>query len=163
MRRVTRTAATLAASVALIAGLTGCSAISSLISGEDDVYSLGVGDCFDSNDSTESGTEIESVPTVDCEKPHDFEVYSSLIMDDGDYPGDAATQDAADNQCLATWDAFLGATYEEAVSNDYTYFYPTESSWDLGDREILCMIVALTPEGEIAKSTGTLKGAGAGV
>jgi hypothetical protein len=162
MRRLTRTAVAVAAAATLIVGLTGCNAITSLISGEDDVYSLGVGDCFDSNESTESGSEIESVPTVDCDKPHDFEVYSSLIMDDESYPGDAATQDIADEQCLASWDAFLGATYEEAVANDYTYFYPTESSWGLGDREVLCMIVSLTAEGEIEKVTGTLKGAGAG-
>lgn len=162
MRRATRIATALAAGVVLSVALSGCSVIGNLISGatEDDVFTLAIGDCFDDNTATESGEDIESVPTVDCAKPHDYEVYSSLIMDEEEYPGDAATQEIADAQCLATFDGFLGATYDEAIANDYTYFYPSTQSWGLGDREILCMIVAIDENGKIVKVTDSLKGAG---
>jgi len=161
MRRVTRTATALAAAALLTVGLSGCGAISDLISGasEDDVFTLAVGDCFDSNESTDSGEVIESVPTIDCAKPHDYEVYLSVKMDDKEYPGLDETTAQADEACLGAFDGFFGLSYDEAVANDYTYFYPTTESWGLGDREILCMIVAVDEAG-IVKVTGSLEGKG---
>lgn len=163
MRRITRTATALAAAAALTVGLSGCGVIGDLISGatEDDVFSLAVGDCFDENSSTETGADIESVPTVDCAKPHDYEVYSSILMDDESYPGEDATIAEADEQCLGLFEGFLGQNYDEAVNYDFTYFYPSTESWGLGDREILCMIVEIDGEGAIVKVTDSLKGAGA--
>jgi len=163
MRRVTRTATALAVAAVLAVGLSGCNAIGDIISGasEDDVFSLAVGDCFDSNTETDTGEDIESVPTIECSKPHDYEVFSSVKMDDGDYPGEDDTIAQADALCLSGFETFVGQTYDEAVSYDFTYFYPSTDSWELGDREILCMIVEIDADGNIVKVTDSLKGVGA--
>ena len=165
MRRVARAASALAVAAVLTAGLTGCSVIGDIISGtagEDDVFTLAVGDCFNETDDTSSGETIESVPIVDCKEEHDYEVYSSVIMDDEEYPGETDTTSQAESQCLDAFEGFFGLSYDEAVTNDFTYFYPTTESWGMGDREILCMIVQLDEAGSsIVKTTGSLKGAGA--
>lgn len=163
MRRVTRTATALAVAAVLATGLTGCSAIGDIISGagEDDVFTLAVGDCFDSNSETDTGEGIESVPTIECSKPHDYEVYSSVMMDQDSYPGETDTIAQADTQCLNVFETFFGSSYDEAVAYDFTYFYPSTESWEMGDREILCMIVEIDENSEIVKVTDSLKGAGA--
>lgn len=159
MRRAARTAAALAAAGALVAGLTGCGMITNLISGEDDVFTLAVGDCWDNTEANADAAEVSSVPTVDCEKKHDFEAYSAMNMDDKEYPGLAETEAEADQYCMDKFEGFLGLSYEEAVAYDFTYFYPSDQSWGLGDREILCTIYAIDENGEIEKVTGSLKGA----
>ena len=163
MRRATRTATALAVAAVLAVGLSGCNAIGDMISGatEDDVFSLAIGDCFDENSSTESGEDIDSVPTVECSKPHDYEVYSSYNMTEETYPGEDETIAQADAECLGSFESFIGQTYDEAVTYDFTYFYPSTSSWELGDREILCMVVEIDADGGIVKVTDSLKGAGA--
>lgn len=37
--------------------------------------SLSVGDCFDENASIQEGGEVRSVPDIDYDEPHDFEVF----------------------------------------------------------------------------------------
>lgn len=157
MRRFTTTAAAVATAAALVVGLTGCGAISGLIGGEDDVFSLAVGDCFDTDSLTAEPTEVETVPTVDCDELHDYEVYASVMMDDDEFPGEEDTIAQADTECLALFEGFVGTTYEEATTLDVSYLYPTTSSWALGDREILCMVYAFDPDGNLEKVSGTLR------
>ena len=159
MTRLARTATAVAAAALLVVGLSGCGAISNLITGEDDVFTIAVGDCFDSNEETESGEEITSVPTIDCEKKHDFEAYRSVKMDQDSYPGETDTTSQAESQCLDGFEGFIGASYDDAVAYDFTYFYPSSASWAMGDREILCMAFAIDENGDIEKVTGTLEGA----
>jgi len=154
-----RTASVLAVASALVVGLTGCGAITSLIGGEDDVFTLAVGDCFDNTEANADADEVTSVPKIDCEKKHDFEAYSAVLMDQDEYPGVADTESQADALCLDGFERFLGAPYDEAVAYDFTYFYPSTESWKLGDREILCMIYAIDENNDIEKVTGTLRDA----
>jgi hypothetical protein len=115
-----------------------------------DVFTIKVGDCL--NDSG-SGDVVTSVPTVPCAEPHDSEAFKSIIMADGDFPGDDAVQTAAVDGCKPAFDAFIGLAYDSSAL-DFSYYYPTEESWAQGDREILCL--AYDPAGQI---TGTLAGA----
>ena len=116
-----------------------------------DVFTIAVGDCL--NDGGVEG-EVSSVKKIDCSEPHDSEAFASIIMDDGDFPGDTAVADQSVADCTTEFDAFVGLDYQSSQL-DFAYFYPTEESWANGDREILCTIV--DPAGKI---TGTLRSAG---
>lgn len=121
--------------------------------GETGVFTLSVGDCL--NDASETG-DVSTVPVVDCEEPHDSEIYASVQMNDAEYPGEEATIATADEACRTEFERFIGIPFEDSI---YTYatLYPTGSSWDGGDREILCR-VALVRDGSMEKVTGSLRG-----
>ena len=115
-----------------------------------DVFSIKVGDCL--NDATASGA-VTTAPIVPCSQPHDSEAYKSIIMADGDFPGDDAVTSQADEGCAAAFPDFVGISYDDSHLN-ISYYYPTSDSWTNGDREILCTVYD-----DGVKTTGTLKGA----
>lgn len=120
------------------------------------VDSLSVGDCFD--DPPSFDTEIESVDTLDCDEPHDNEVY--LTRDhsagsDASYPGLASLEEWSDGVCLAGFEPYVGRDY--ATSRlDFTYLYPVRDGWQNGDREVICFLYDLN----YAKLTGSMRGSG---
>lgn len=120
-----------------------------------DVFTIQVGDCL--NDGGSVG-EVSEVPTVPCTEPHDSEAYASIIMDDGDFPGQQAADDQAVADCTTEFNAFVGLDYQTSKL-DFAYYFPTEASWANGDREILCLILAVDEAGNAVKVTGSLKGA----
>jgi hypothetical protein len=148
-------------------GLSGCSVIGDLIGGtsvdrdesgaatEDnanaDAFTIAVGDCL--NDSSIVEQEVTTLPLVTCDKPHDTEVVASILMEDGEFPGDDAIATRADDECVAAFEEYIGFTYEESTY-DFGYYVPTVESWAGGDREILCTV--FDPAGPI---DGTLEGA----
>lgn len=115
-----------------------------------DVFTIAVGDCL--NDENIEG-EVSDVVKVDCAEEHNSEAYASIIMDDGDFPGDAVVEEQAVADCTTEFNSFVGLDYQ-ASALDFAYYYPTEASWGNGDREILCLIV--DPAGPVS---GSLKGA----
>jgi hypothetical protein len=120
--------------------------------GEDtDIFAITVGDCL--NDGDSSG-EVQSAPTVACSDPHDSEAYASVMVADGEFPGEDAIAAQAENDCYAGFAPFVGTTYEESAYA-FTWYYPTELSWADGDREILCMLY----DPEFQPITGSLQGA----
>lgn len=139
---------------ALLITLSGCAVVSDAVGpGETVVFDIAAGDCL--NDASESG-DVSTVPVVDCEKPHDSEVYAVIVMADGDFPGDKAVVQQAADGCRAEFESFVGVP---AAESRYMFnaLYPTEESWNGGDREILCR-VALITDGQVEKVTGSLKG-----
>jgi len=126
-----------------------------VVSGDEttDVFTLRVGDCLNDADA---GEEVETVPTVPCDEPHDSEVYASVIMPDDAFPGQEAIFELADAECLAEFEAFVGGDWDTSPY-DFSYYYPTEGSWADGDREILCVIY--DPEGPVE---GSLEGSAQG-
>lgn len=146
--------------------LSGCSILGNIVGGDGatvvegegeqtDVFTIAVGDCL--NDSS-AGETVTSVPTVDCALPHDSEVYASIIIPDGDYPGTDVVTGQADADCQAQFDAFVGMAYADSIL-DYQYYYPTSETWANGDREIVCLIVDTDGAGNLVQATGTLAGA----
>lgn len=157
----------LAVGVAAIAGLTlsGCSVIDSLsnkterdetgqvteANEEADVFDTQVGDCIG---ATVLEGEVETLPQVPCSEPHESEAYYSEDLPDGDYPGLPAIEEVAGPACTGpAFDTFVGIAYLDSLL-EATYLHPTESSWAMGDREILCLIY--DPAGP---TTGTLEAA----
>jgi hypothetical protein len=146
--------------------LSGCSILGNIVGGngatvvegegdQTDVFTIAVGDCL--NDSS-AGETVTSVPAVDCNLPHDSEVYASIIIPDGEYPGVDAVKAQADADCTTEFDAFVGMAYADSIL-DFQYYYPTAETWGNGDREIVCLIVDTDGSGNLVQATGTLAGA----
>jgi hypothetical protein len=156
----------LGASAALLVALSGCSLLSNVLgggnpNGEDDVFALKVGDCFNKS-SVEQTDEITSIPIVECKTLHDYEVYSAPKVDHPEFPGAEEISDEADSLCIEDFESFLGMSYDEAFNAylyDYSTLYPTSDSWKSGDREIICAIIATDDDGKLEQVKGSLEGA----
>lgn len=137
----------LAAGVLLTAALAAVSAC-----GDTSVLSLEVGQCI----NTETEGEISSVPVVDCAETHNGEVFSLPQLPDGDFPGDDAVRQSADQLCAGQdFQTYVGKPYEESAIY-YSALTPTDETWDDGDREIVCFLLA---DQNGSESTGSLRGA----
>lgn len=115
------------------------------------VFTLQVGDCL--NDATAAET-VETIPTVPCSEPHDSEIYASIIMSGDTFPGTEAVIAEADAACLDAFPGFVGIDYADSIYF-FSYYFPTEGSWEGGDREILCTIYD-----EAGQVTGSLQNIG---
>ncbi|HEX6367213.1 MAG TPA: septum formation family protein [Agromyces sp.] len=155
------------AALAAVLPLTGCGALGSLLSppqpqrdevtqeiveqGQADVFALRVGDCL----TMVQGEQVDAVPVVPCSEPHSDEVYHDFQLDDGEFPGDEAIATAAQDGCLAEFNAFVGVAYESSTL-DIGWYVPTADSWkQLDDRVVSCTIY--DPARDV---TGSLAGAG---
>jgi hypothetical protein len=118
---------------------------------EVDVLELEVGDCL-ATQGPHGATR--TVPVVDCSEEHESEAYALISLVDGAFPGDDAVADRAVAECTAEFATFIGLDYATS-SLDFAYYFPTRSSWDLGDRDIVCL--AFDPKSE--GITGSLAGA----
>ena len=149
---------TLTISAILLAALTlsGCSEISTLLNGEGDVFSLEVGDCM--NDYGDD-TEVTSVPIIDCDEEHDAEVYATEDIKGDTFPGSDEVSATADEICIDEFGDFVGIDYETSVTLDYWVLTPSEETWAVGDREVVCTISKYDETGNVVKVTGSLKGA----
>lgn len=120
-----------------------------------DVFALKVGDC---TGAFADGDEVENLPVIPCEKPHEFEVFSRSNLPDGDFPGDEDVTTAANKACTSEFKGFVGVKYD--LSELFVNFLvPTKETWKEGDREILCMVYAGDKNENPVKTEGSLKGA----
>lgn len=134
--------------------LTGCSLIESVVTGapdgETDVFALAIGDCLNDLSALD---EVTSVPLVDCNEPHDSEVFATTDSAATEFPGDSALFDELTVFCQGqAYTDFVGIPYADSIYGTSGYV-PTEGSWGSGDRELLCTIG--TPN---EQTTGSLKG-----
>jgi len=120
-------------------------------SGNQSVFDLETGDCFNDVAGEEDG-EQSTVPVVDCAGPHDNEIYYEYSIDArGSYPGEDEVIAGADAVCATEFAAFVGVGLADS---DLTYFpvYPTEESWAAGDRVVYCALYA----SDLSKLTGSM-------
>lgn len=97
---------------------------------------LTVGDCF--NDLQ------EDYEVVSCDVPHYAEAYR--VADHPDqtfYPGDARLADWAEPFCYQHFESYTGVAYQDSKL-EFGYLYPTEGSWNGGDREVICFVFSLS-------------------
>ena len=123
--------------------LAGCSST---------VLELEVGTCFDDPESFE---EVEDVPLVDCSVPHDNEVIANEDLTGSDYPGQDQVENRASQICYDNFSDYVGIAYEESLY-DIGWLFPTEESWAVGDREVICFAYDINLE----KITGSVNGIG---
>jgi hypothetical protein len=94
-------------------------------------FDIPVGGCFN---------ETEDFPEVDCNQPHDAEVYVvEDYPDQSAYPGDKALIDWAEPLCRRRFETYTGVPYPESPLG-FGYLNPTAEGWVLGDREIVCYL-----------------------
>lgn len=111
---------------------------------------LEVGECLDSDDL--DSDEISRVTTLDCEEPHDVEIFGKHELSDGAFPGMSTIQEVGEEECRDQFFSFMG---EDAVASgaQYSYLSPSEKTWDdADDRTVLCMAISDEPV------TGTMGG-----
>ncbi len=156
----------LAGVFAAVLAVGGCAQVQDTIgaaTGNDNIFTLAVGDCFNDNtglNANSGTTESNSVDIVDCSESHQLEIYSSAQLDGDVFPGADAVAAQADDACYTEFEAFAGAPFEQATFFNYKALFPTEQSWASGDREVLCAIAQVDGE-TILHVTGSLKGAAA--
>jgi hypothetical protein len=115
-----------------------------------DVFDLEVGDCFAEIEDTEE--MLSTIETVPCSLPHSEEVFAAETLPDEDFPGEDAVNAQADELCFTGFEEFVGLPFEESVLS-LAIFVPSEESWRMGDRLVLCTIY--DPRGDVS---GSLRG-----
>lgn len=160
--RAIRTAAAGCLLLLSVVGLSGCSAITDLLSpaeavrdesgqvveaGESAATDIEVGDCLAVSTNVE---EISEVPVVPCTEPHDMEVYAEFELQGEKFPGDEKVSALADEGCYAAFPDYVGIEYEESTL-DYQMYQPLEQGWtELDDRLVSCLL--FDPEGRVSES-----------
>jgi hypothetical protein len=112
---------------------------------------LDIGECFEPPADLASG---DSLVSVDCAGPHTAETFVVHDITGDDYPGVDGIDAIAQEQCLGAFADYVGMPYEESEL-DVMYFSPTEITWAVGDRRMVCGIVAYDGsmlEGSVAGS-----------
>lgn len=99
------------------------------------VTSITAGDCL-----VDPGLgEISRIETIDCGEPHAFEAFARVTLPAGPYPGDFEVVVDAIQRCIDHFEGYVGQPIEESdLFADA--FVPTESVWDTGNREALCVL-----------------------
>ncbi len=102
------------------------------------ILELSVGTCLNDVDQP-LAQDLTEVPAVSCSQPHQSEVYAEVSLRDSDYPGVDAVIREAQRQCIAEFTQFVGIDFAASGLN-FHYYYPTASSWAVGDRSIYCVV-----------------------
>lgn len=156
-----------------MATLTGCGTIDSLFGGAqrdegtnevteggtESVFDIAEGDCLTEPDST--GEEVYDVEVVPCSEPHDYELYHEFSLDAGEtLPGSDAIDEEAQTTCAKEFEKFVGVAFSESKSLWYSYYSPTEASWDQGDDLIQCLVYEASDDAgeKLVQVEGTLEG-----
>ena len=109
------------------------------------VHRLDVGDCVDLAGISGPSDVVDRLPRRDCDEPHDAEVYliDDVAIERDEYPGDAVLTAEIEERCTGqAFEEYTGGTFADS-SFDYFFLYPTEESWDAGDRGFTCMVVSV--------------------
>ena len=120
---------------------------------------LQVGDCLDWPGGRDDEVELfDSVDAHPCVEPHDLEVFATVEYPSAQgvpYPGDEWITDFGFDECLTSFEPYVGAAYSVVPDIDITIFWPSEESWNADDRTIHCL---LFPIDDGVRLFGTLRG-----
>jgi hypothetical protein len=132
----------------------GVLALALFASGCTSVLSIDVGQCFNDWEGAEDleVQQVTELDIVDCNEPHDNEVYRIFDLPDGAFPGPDAINASVVTQCDAGFDLYVGTPYADSRFV-YGALFPTEESWAASDREIVCFLWDI----EFLKLTGSME------
>jgi hypothetical protein len=109
-----------------------------------DVTSLDVGQCFDTpRDTTQEVSDVQRQP---CNEPHDAEVIASLThpAPAGEpYPVVSGFQDYIQDNCVPAFNTYTGRDFDTDPELDMSFFRPTMSGWNDGDRGFTCFVTRI--------------------
>ncbi len=125
---------------------------------EGECHDVGAGDRFDPPYSPfGSGT------LVPCWRPHTVEVTGATQLAAGPaapFPDDLDTQSG--RFCGESFLAYTGSLTSQTRLSGVSYL-PDEAEWAEGDRYLACVVSAVDDHGQVAVTTGDLRGAGPGL
>ena len=129
--------------VAATLALTGCGQLSEIVGQvlpkRAGAHVLVVGECFNDTVTIVTAEDaIIDIPRENCTLAHDNEVIAAHSLSGEDFPGDERVAEEGSSACLGEFEQFIGVPAAEAGTLQYDFFAPTEASWALGDREVLC-------------------------
>lgn len=105
------------------------------------VQDLKVGDCMN---GLKEADVLLTVDAVACSDPHDAELYATVEVPDGDWPGIEELSLQAQQRCSDE----MAENFEEAYEDEGVelfFLHPTSASWREGDREIDCIALYTEP------------------
>lgn len=105
--------------------------------GIEDVPTADVGACLNLADVLSTGG-VSDIPTVDCTEEHDAQVFAVVELPDGDFPGDDAIATSISDECEAAFEGFIGTPPTDSALS-FDGLGPSEATWSVGDREIICL------------------------
>ncbi len=98
-------------------------------------FLLAPGDCF----ASDAALGAPRVPVVGCDEDHQFELYASIDLPNGDFPTIETLANLADGACFEEFERYTGMVFAESGLL-YQFLYPSEESWESGDRQVLCLV-----------------------
>lgn len=105
------------------------------------VFSLREGDCIDI-------PSAQAYTIQPCSSPHDAEVFATFGLPASAWPGTAAVQQAARQDCSARLSGYLNP--QLSISFTQAYVYPDETAWKAGTRTVICEVRAAS--GQLTQS-----------
>lgn len=123
--------------VALFGLFVTLAATGALDDEDTDIRSLETGDCVDF-DGQQDQTVVYQLPRVDCDEPHDGEVYLVGQLADGPYPGVDEVEAEVEALCIGdAFEEYVGTIYDDSELYAYS-LYPLEKNWRI-DHEYTCI------------------------
>ncbi len=107
-----------------------------------------LGDCIETTPSDMS--TVKMLPKVSCDKPHEGEVYALLPVSGATFPGQSTLRNEYEEKCMSALQTYSSKAAEDSAYQIFV-LYPTQETWDQGDRRVAC----LTITGD--KRTGSVK------
>lgn len=99
---------------------------------------LKVGDCL--SNATATSILVTSFDTVECDKPHDGEVFTIIkLRDAAKFPGKSVVSGKGQRGCRARLRRQATAKAFSDSGLGYKFVYPTLQSWNQDDREVTCL------------------------
>lgn len=118
--------------------------------------SLRPGQCF-LLPTDDPAAEDRAVWLVGCDQPHTHEVVDVVEYgggsDGGRYPGVEAVRAWAEDACYVRFEPFVGRAWTRSEL-DLELWWPSEESWELGDRSVICTVFPA----DRSPVTGTVRG-----
>lgn len=122
------------------------------------VSDVGVGACIDEPSTTDAISDLQQQP---CNEPHDGEVFATVrhtAAPGAPYPPSSDFDDLVSDECVPQLQAYTGRSINEVIAAglDFSYLYPTSTSWSNGDRGVTCYIT----KADDTKLIGSIKTTG---
>jgi hypothetical protein len=118
-------------------------------------YVPAVGDCFDLRQPDPKKPD-KIVLKLDCNLPHDNEVFGVFDVAEKDFPGQEILDSEGKMQCPKQFKAYVGLPYETSVY-EMGYYTPTAADWGQGIRHVTGCYVFDAKGNDL---TGSVKGSG---
>ena len=99
------------------------------------VTDLRIGDCFALPDP--DAAEVDEVDAKPCTETHQYELFHVGDVAGSEYPSDAAIEAFLTEECIPSFNTYVGMEYDISVL-DFIYFTPTTEGWDDGDHSVQC-------------------------